>query len=111
MTTPVLGPNGLEGFECHLPLDEDFVAVIEIPDDEPALDLEGSVRLVFNTTPQVIWEGELVETDPGQCRRVDFVVDEAQVDELRALRPRTVRLQYVIGEAKLLWDRGRVRDV
>jgi len=111
VTTPVFGPDP-EGFTLHLPLDEDFVGVIDIPDDEQALNPAGSVRLYFiDTTPPTTWEGVLVETDPGECRQVIFEIDELQVDAVRALKPKNVRLQYVLGESKLVWDRGRVRYV
>lgn len=117
MTAPILGPDP-EGFTLHLPIDEDFVAEIEIPelddngDPNPPLDPSGSVRLWFyDATPQVEWLGTLVETDPGECRLVLFNVDEAEIDTLRAARPRNVRLQYILGAAKLPWAKARVRDV
>lgn len=107
MTTPVLGPD-LPGFEVHLPLYEDFVGQIDIPDDEPALETGSSVRLYFpDISPPVEWLG--VISNAG--RTILFEVDELEVMAVRADRPKVCRLQYLRDERKLPWDSARVRYV
>ena len=100
----MLGPV-LPGFEVHLPKYEDFVGQIDIPDDEPALELDSQVRLYFaDISPPVSWVGT-IENDG---RRIMFNVDEIDVAAVRADKPKIVRLQYILGEAKLPWDTARV---
>lgn len=117
MTTPIFGPTP-EDFTLHLPLDEDFVGQIDIPeldengDPNPALDPTGQVRLWFyDAVPTQEWFGTLVEDPPGECRLVLFNIDEAVVDTVRTARPKNVRLQYILGAAKLPWAKARVRDI
>lgn len=105
MTTPVFGPEP-DAFQVNLPLDEDFVAEITIPDTELALNEAARVLLRFMGT-EITWEGA-IQTGG---RRILFNIDELEVAVAREAKPRQARLQYVDGAIKLPWVIGRVRNV